>query len=1009
MEAFEPSHRTHSLTAGSSVDGSGLHVNGSPDLDQYIFVLSGKDERAAKAMISRFTQYLSTWNGLQDPGFLKHIAFTLAQRRTRFPWVVATSAVSSSELIAALESKQCKPNHASTVPRIGFVFNGQGAQWHAMGRELLTAYPVFREAILQADRCIHEFGAAWSVMEELSRDAKATRVNESMISLPLCTAIQLSLVRLLRDWGIRPAAVTSHSSGEAAAAYVAGALDFKEALATSYFRGILTTRYQKSLQLNGRMLAVGLGVDEVQPYLANIEAGKIVVACINSPSSITVSGDMEGIEQMEKALVAKRIFARKLKVGVAYHSHHMEPQRKDYLTILQQHLKEKGALHDVRYSSPVTGRTVFSAKELGPQNWVNNMVRPVLFAQSLRSMCIDPELVGAEKLVETLCELGPHSALAGPIRQTLNLPELKKHGISYMSCLERGVNAVDTMQTLVCSLLTKGYPVDLTKVNFPHGNTKLEVLSNLPSYPWNHSTSYWTESRLNKAHRHRPHPTHDLLGSRLLGVSPLTPTWRHIIRPSELPWLRDHVIQSDIVFPAAACITMAIEALRQLFLYDESVCGYLLKDIEIMNALVLSDTSEGTEVQLSFRLNDQDVSAFQNQHDFDVQSVDNDGKWTKLCKGIISVQTSQSKGGLSRLVPQDVASSTDQFESMRKSLTKELSPRRMVSMFSGVGIDYGELFQNLRSIRYGPNQALSTLEVPNVIAKMPSQYQQDHVIHPATLDAVLQASYASILSTSEPARTMIPTSIKSLFVSQEIKTNVGTRYEVLANLHSLSAHGFEASLSTRDECGSTGDPLLTIEGLFCQSIGEALEDREPSAVTKLCSTVHWKRALSLMNPEDIKTSIVKPDDPSQLAMVSDLKRAAFYLIHDAMKSLTSDDVLAMDSHHQKMHGWMKAQVQNAEKNRLDPRSSKWLKTNEGVKRDTLRQSLRQQRGRTNGMPCGEESPRASFAKKSRPWSLCSMANCSINIMRTPSERLRCTDKSTSWPSSSPTNIQLRRY
>ena len=51
----------------------------------------------------------------------------------------------------------------STAPRIGFVFNGQGAQWHAMGRELIAAYPVFGSAILRADQMLKEYGATWSL------------------------------------------------------------------------------------------------------------------------------------------------------------------------------------------------------------------------------------------------------------------------------------------------------------------------------------------------------------------------------------------------------------------------------------------------------------------------------------------------------------------------------------------------------------------------------------------------------------------------------------------------------------------------------------------------------------------------------------------------------------------------------------------------------------------------------------------------------------------------------
>lgn len=63
-----------------------------------------------------------------------------------------------------LDSEFSRPQNASRAPRIGFVFSGQGAQWHAMGRELINTYPVFREALQEADSHLRELGATWSLV-----------------------------------------------------------------------------------------------------------------------------------------------------------------------------------------------------------------------------------------------------------------------------------------------------------------------------------------------------------------------------------------------------------------------------------------------------------------------------------------------------------------------------------------------------------------------------------------------------------------------------------------------------------------------------------------------------------------------------------------------------------------------------------------------------------------------------------------------------------------------------
>ena len=113
--------------------------------------------------------------------------------------VAAIPATTVSELADRLQEPARKPSHSSKRPRLGFVSNGQGAQWHAMGRELIPAYPVFGQAIHSADEILKEYGAPWSLTEELMRDAKSIRVSEVHIGQPICVAVQLYLVDLLRS------------------------------------------------------------------------------------------------------------------------------------------------------------------------------------------------------------------------------------------------------------------------------------------------------------------------------------------------------------------------------------------------------------------------------------------------------------------------------------------------------------------------------------------------------------------------------------------------------------------------------------------------------------------------------------------------------------------------------------------------------------------------------------------------------------------------------------------
>lgn len=129
-----------------------------------VFSLSGKDEITTRTMISRLREYLQFNMDTDEQSFLRDIAYTLGQRRSRFAWKTAICACDKAGLITALTSSTMPVLKSTKKPRLGFVFTGQGAQWYAMGRELISVYPVFRDSILEAEQILRDFGCPWSAM-----------------------------------------------------------------------------------------------------------------------------------------------------------------------------------------------------------------------------------------------------------------------------------------------------------------------------------------------------------------------------------------------------------------------------------------------------------------------------------------------------------------------------------------------------------------------------------------------------------------------------------------------------------------------------------------------------------------------------------------------------------------------------------------------------------------------------------------------------------------------------
>ncbi|KAI0014964.1 putative polyketide synthase [Xylariomycetidae sp. FL0641] len=828
-----------------------------------VLVWSAKDKSTVEAMRTRLHEYLAESKTKNPTKLLDNLSYTLAERRSRFPWSMACSADSVEHLVSLLDESKPEtqpslvPRRAPTKLRLGFVFTGQGAQWYAMGRELIEAYPAFRGTLLRAEKCLYELGATWSLLEELTRDQSTSRVNEVAFSLPLSVVIQLALVDLLTSWGIHASGVTGHSSGEVAAAYAAGAIDLKSALAIVYCRGDLADSNNRQVRRPGSMIAVGLSREEAQGKIARVDSasGELTVACVNSPSSVTVSGDLAAVLDLEKLLGEENIFARRLKVNAAYHSSHMQPLAQPYGHLLARWVKPKDtgtSSCPVVYSSPTTGQRMDNIEEIAsPDHWVRNMVQPVEFVDSLRNLCIDG---GNASSTDMLLEVGPHGALGGPIRQTLMLPELKDLGISYASCLTRGESAVRTMHALACNLYQQGYHVNMDAVNFPlplGHPASLQVLSDLPPYPWNHRTRYWKEARISKGSRERSVAPHDLLGRPTGDFSPLTPTWRHIIRPRDIPWVRDHVIHSSIIYPAAGYITMAIEAIRQVSssLANITITGYKLEAIDIVSALILEDDTKGVDVRVSLKPCADRV--MQGWNNFHIQSVNpSSGNWVLHCEGRIAVETRGSStfswlGDTGRQI-----TTHDEEREGEGGISEQVDAVEVYDLFASTGLKYGPMFRNQVSTRKRDGRATSLIRVADTVSTMPFQYQQEHVIHPTTLDTFFQAAVHTLPDAgSFGHNAMVPTRIRAMHVSANISSEAGHLFKMFTQLDSAKAQGFESSATIIAAGDASCSHVLTIDGLNCQSVGGAASTEFNS--DKLCFSIGWKPDFGLIAVNDL--------------------------------------------------------------------------------------------------------------------------------------------------------------
>ncbi|KAK8074380.1 hypothetical protein PG997_009043 [Apiospora hydei] len=661
------------LEAPVKTDRVLMNSNKKPTASQRLLVFSAHTETTLKAMLDRYETFVGS-----ESSQLKDLAYTLGARRHHHQL--------RSFCVTDGQSYQPTATVRSSDPkRILFIFTGQGAQWSGMGRELIRDFPTFRRDIQRMDRWLTVTASA---LMEHGRD-----INAAEYAQPLCTAIQIGLVNLLRSWNIQPDGVVGHSSGEVAAAYAAGALEMEDALLVAFYRGIASNQQTRP----GAMAAVGLGRDEVSSLLSN----GATIACENSKSSTTISGDLSAVEAtLDRVRRHKpEALARKLKVDRAYHSEHMIAVGSAYRELISTITTTPGSLA-IPFFSSVTGNATYDPTMLGTEYWKANMENPVLFLSAVESALESSQEFGLA------LELGPHSALSGPFRQIC-----KDHGkaITYDSCLTRESDATTTVLSAVGRLFCQGVVPDFAAMN-SGGAT----MSNLPPYPWTHDTSYWNESRISREFRTRAFPEHELLGARVIGGNDLEPSWRKMLSLREVPWLADHAVAGDIVFPAAGYIAMATEAARQLSSW--SAAAFTIRALTIGSAMPLQN---GKPTEIMTRLQPHRLTDSQDSTYFDFCVMSYDGtRWTRHCSGQVRTEDA-------------LTLSAEGTHSTTSEAKREVPSPKWYRAARSAGLEYGPAFQGLQDIFYNLSRGCLS-------AKLLPPAHSSSILHPTTLDQLLQ-------------------------------------------------------------------------------------------------------------------------------------------------------------------------------------------------------------------------------------------------------------------------------
>lgn len=627
------------------------------------------------------------------------------------------------------------------------------------------------------------------------------------------------------------------------------------------------------------MMSVDIRERDIDSYIQ--ESGleiQVEVACINSPSNVTISGDEASLDQLKEQLDRDHILARKLKTGVAYHSQTMEPIADQYLRCLD-HLTPADAFSTRAFMiSSVTGQRVATASLAQGQYWVDNLTSPVRFADSLQYLVLAAPKVDGIGAISDYVEIGPHGALRRPLHETVGEATGGKP-FRYTSALSKFDPPSKTILSLVGQLFAHGYPVSVTAAI--QQDPDLGFLVDLPPYPFDHSQLYWHETRLSRDWSLRGPAPRETLGVRVTDWNPLQPRWRKTVTIEEMPWIADHVIGETILVPATGTMMMALEAVKQMTQSHLTVSAFRIQEAVFVNPIVVhreGETEIITQLRPLHNSYEKTSSRFEVQVFAYVENYGSDeprGGPRECFKAIIHIEHNEAKtqvdGGSEARAYADALAL--EYSQAKDASVHHVAKEDFYAWLHKQGLRYGANFSLADDIYWdGGERAVAQVAVGPPMAAFTG------IVHPAAFDAACQVAYtAPSQGISKQLSTIIPHRIRNAWISAtgwQYPSTTHLRIMTASRLKSVGS-GIETSVIV---LGQDDSPVCHIKEFELLPVLTA--ESQESEDRRLLHRIQWEPQLSLLTSEVL-------EDHCDAAMTSEDKNSAVQFHSRLIKTLRS--------------------------------------------------------------------------------------------------------------------------